>query len=153
MTYPSKEILTYLKKLLLNKGYPEGTLFFSKIFEINLHNLYFKITLPLLVTHQGKTLLILDYHPSRKGLSSFERALLAKARLLFEPPPYLAYLTNLSEFICIEVYANKSMRGGDELLVDFKTLTSYEPPFMKPYKRNLEEKILALYLSGGCELE
>jgi len=145
---PQKVIIT-LKELFYQKGYPENSLFFEPIYFFSLGELSFEFSLAAVVNFDSKPLLILDYHPSQRGLSSFERPLLSIARLFFDPLPYFAFLTNLSDFICIEVYTPKILKGTSEILPNFKDLLAYTPPPLKPYKREIEEKILAFYLSGG----
>ncbi|MEZ0344619.1 MAG: hypothetical protein ABWJ99_07480 [Caldimicrobium sp.] len=141
-------ILEHLKALFLSKGYPEKLLQWKKTLFFNYNNLEFAIQLTLII-EEKRPLLILYYHPSTRGLSSFERPLLSIARLLFNPPPYFAVLTNLKDFIFIEVYPQKIKKGGEELLPDYETLKEYQPSFEKPYNKNIEERILAFYLSGG----
>lgn len=144
-----KEVLISLKELFYKKGYPENTLSFEKAYFFSVEGLSFAVTLATVVSYEGKTMLILDYQPSKRGLSSFERPLLAIARLFFDPLPYFALLTNLSDFICIEVYCHKIKKGSSELLPEYKDLLTYTPPTLKTYKKEIEEKILAFYLSGG----
>ncbi|MCS7149505.1 MAG: hypothetical protein RMI93_02040 [Caldimicrobium sp.] len=96
-----------------------------------------------------RTLLIVDYDPSLRGLSCGERPLLAIARIFFDPPPYFALLTNLRDFILIEVASQKIQKGGPEIIPTYEELLKYNSKEKKPYRIDLEEKILGLYLSGG----
>lgn len=137
-----------LKKLFLEKGYPEKNLFFENKLPFQYQNLSFELTLDLLVKTE-RTLLILKYHPSKGGLSSFERPLLALTRIFFNPLPFYAVLTNLEHFILIEVLPQKTYRGDKELLPTFEALRNYQTPSEKPFNLELERKILVLYLSGG----
>ncbi len=141
-------ILEQLKKLFLQRGYPEESLQIKNQFFFSCKGLSFEIELPLIVRAE-KTLLIVNYHPSIGGLSSFERPLLAIARIFFDPLPYFALLTNLQTFVCIEVYPQMVSRGEPDIIPPYEVLLSYTPPFVKPFKREFEEKILALHLSGG----
>lgn len=146
--FSKKLILNSLKDLFLKKGFPQELLNWERIFLFKYQNLEFEVELTLTI-EERRPLLILNYHPSKRGLSSFERPLLAIARLFFTPPPYFAFLTNLSHFIMIEVYPQRITSGGPELIPEYETLKTYLPPFEKPFKREVEEKILAFYLSGG----
>ncbi|PMP63407.1 MAG: hypothetical protein C0197_02645 [Caldimicrobium thiodismutans] len=153
MEISSKEIskdliLSHLKTLFFKKGYPENFLFWEKIFYFNYNNLEFTVEITLVV-EEKRPLLILNYHSSKLGLASFERPTLSIARLFFNPLPYFAVLTNLQNYILLEVYPQKIKKGGEELIPDYKTIRSYQPPFEKPFNKDIEEKILAFYLSGG----
>lgn len=147
----SKKIKEIIKEVLLAKGYPEKVLFYDKTFNLSIQTLSFELTLPVVINHERKTLVIFDYHPSIGGLASYERPLLAIARLFFNPPPYFAILTNLTDYICIEIYRNKILKGRADIIPDFNELLSYTPPPLKSFQREMEEKLLALYLSGSCE--
>lgn len=145
----SKELIhNHIKALLLKKGYPANLFQWKKTFPFTYNGLTFEVELPL-VLEDDKPLLILYYHPSKRGLTSFERPLLSIARLFFSPPPYFAVLTNLEDYILIEVYPQIIKRGGEEVFPDYESLMRYQPPFEKPYNKSVEEKILAFYLSGG----
>lgn len=145
----SKELtINHLKTLFLKKGYPERYLKWERTFLFTYKNFEFLVEITLTVEDE-KPLLILYYHPSKQGLSSFERPFLSVARLFFSPPPYFLVLTNLEDFILIEVYTHTIKKGDEKVLPVYKTLKSYQPPFEKAYSRDIEEKILAFYLSGG----
>ncbi len=144
---PKELILNHLKTLFLKKGFPEKFLTWERIFYFNYNDLEFEIEITLVV-EEKRPLLILYYHPSKQGLSSFERPLLSMARLFFNPPPYYAFLTNLQDYIVIEVYPQKIKKGGEEIIPDYEALRNYHPPFEKPFNKTIEEKILAFYLSG-----
>jgi len=137
-----------LKSLFLEKGYPERFLFWDLNYPFSYEGLNFEVNLDLLVKEEAP-LLILKYHPSKGGLASFERPLLAFARLIFQPLPSLAVLTNLEHFILIEVKPRLFSRGGRELLPDFESLKKYQASFERPFNPEVERKILAFYLSGG----
>jgi hypothetical protein len=146
---PSQDlILTALKTLFLQKGYPEESFQLKKELFFSYQGLSFELELPLVIEKE-QTLLIVNYHPSKGGLSSFERPLLAIARIFFNPLPYFALLTNLQTFILIEVYPQITLRGDSELIPNYASLLKYTPPFFKSFKKEFEEKILALHLSGG----
>lgn len=147
-TLSQELILEQLKNLFLQRGYPEESLQLKNKFSFSCKGLSFEIELPLIVRTE-KILLIANYHPSIGGLSSFERPLLAIARIFFDPLPYFALLTNLQSFILMEVYPQRISRGEPDIIPPYELLLSYTPPFMKPFKREFEEKILALHLSGG----
>lgn len=145
----SKELVfNHLKLLFLKKGFPENILIWDKSFYFTYNHLEFEIEITLVVGEK-RPLLILYYHPSKRGLSSFERPLLSIARLLFNPQPYFAILTNLQDYILIEVYPQNFKRGGEEIIPDYQTLIKYRPPLERPFNKTIEEKILAFYLSSG----
>ncbi len=147
-TLSENGILEKLKTLFLQKGYPKESLSFNKILSFTLNSLTFEIYLPLVI-REKEPLLIVDYHPSKGGLSSFERPLLAIARLFFEPIPFFALLTNLRDYLLIEVYLQRSSKGTEEIIPDYNFLKSYKPSYLKPFKKEVEAKILAFFLSGG----
>ncbi|MFN3504874.1 MAG: hypothetical protein ACK4Y7_01510 [Caldimicrobium sp.] len=144
-----QEIITSLKNLFFQKGYPANTISLLQKFNFYHNDLFFSFFLPITITYEEKTLLILDYHPSKRGLSHLERPLIAIARLFFNPPPYYAILTNVENFYCIEVYPQIIKKGGAEVVPDFPDLLAYKPLDSKVFKKEIEEKILAFYLSGG----
>lgn len=145
---PKNLIYEELKKLFLEKGYPEKNLSFENKLLFQYQGLTFEITLDLLVKTE-RIPLILKYHPSKGGLSSFERPLLALTRIFFNPLPFYAVLTNLEHLILIEVIPQKIYRGDKEILPTFEALRNYQAPSEKPFNLEIERKILAFYLSGG----
>ncbi|MFN3568333.1 MAG: hypothetical protein ACK4UR_05445, partial [Caldimicrobium sp.] len=142
-------IITFLKNLFLQKGYPENTIILQQKYYFSCNELSFSFYLLLIVIYQEKYLLILDYHPSKRGLSHLKRPLIAIARLFFNPPPYYAILTNREDFYCIEIYPMTIKKGSSEVIPNFTELLSYKPLETRGFRREVEEKILAFYLSGG----
>lgn len=145
-----KEVIERLYSLFLEKGYPLEALHKEVRIAFSLADLTFEIFLPLVVKKE-KPILITYYEPSLRGLSCAERPLISIARLFFDPLPYFAILTNLQNYIKIEVPSQRITKGGKEIIPTFEVLNNYTPTTAKPFKRDLEEKILALYLSGGCK--
>ncbi len=144
-----EKVAQILKNIFLKKGYPESSLILSSSFSFSYGKLNFHIEIPLTVKTNGKVMMVVDYKPSRGGLTSFERGLLALARVLFNPVPAYALLTNFTDYILIETLPVKFIRGNEDLIPSYSRLLSYRAPFEKPFKPDLEKKILAIYLSGG----
>jgi hypothetical protein len=148
-TLTPEKVALILKEIFLKRGYPEDALLLSQVFTFSYGKLRFHIEVPLMVKTNSKVLMVVDYKPSQKGLTSFERGLLALARVLFDPVPVYALLTNFSDYILIETLPVKFIRGNEDLIPSYSGLLSYRAPFEKPFKPELEKKILAIYLSGG----
>lgn len=143
-----KEKLPILKAQFLRKGYPLNTLEENLLLHFTYQNHSFLISLPLIIKEDLQTLLVVDlkFNPS---LISFERGFLALTRLLFKPLPYFALLTNLSNYHLIEVSSGKCLRGSEEIIPSYSEIKKCFPFSLKSFSKELEERILAIYLSKG----
>ena len=140
--------ISILKNLLKEKGYPEKCILERNEVKFSYKELEFEISIPLVIKNNSNTLLIVEYKP-QENLTISERGMIALARVLFSPPPYFALITNLKDFVLINVYTYEKEKGGKEIIPNFEKLKNYNPPMIKPFKPEIEKKILAIYLSGG----
>ncbi|RKX59355.1 MAG: hypothetical protein DRP29_04800 [Thermodesulfobacteriota bacterium] len=145
------EIVEDLKKVFLEKGYPESILFTFCSFTFTLDKLNFNFKLPLVVKEENKIYFVVDYKPASAGLASFERGLLALARVLFHPLPFYSLLTNLEKFLLINNYTCETKNGGKNIIPFYEEIKTSIPSRFKQFNMDIEKKILALYLSGGCK--
>lgn len=143
-----EEKISFLENLFLKKGYPSETLKKGICLSFHYQGYSFFISLPLLIKDTFQTLLVVDLK-LKPSLISFERGSLALARLLFKPLPYFILLTNLNYYHLIEVSSGQSLRGSEEIIPEYSLIKTYIPSNLKPFKRELEERILAIYLSDG----
>lgn len=141
-------ILTTLKTLFKNKGYPEEGFIEKKSLIFSYKNLSFEILITLVFKHNSQTLFIVDYKP-QQNLTFSERGMIALARVFFDPPPYFILITNLKEFILINPYTGEKKKGDERVIPEFITLKDYKLEFTKSFDLQIEKKILAIYLSGG----
>jgi len=142
------EALSILKNIFKEKGYYEKCLLEGKNYLFSYKEKIFNITIPLIIKHNSKFFLIADYKP-QENLTFSERGIIALARVLFNPPPYFALITNLKDFVLIDIYTQKKKKGGKEIIPEFLELKNYEPKITKNFNIEIEKKILAIYLSGG----
>lgn len=140
--------LSILKNIFKEKGYPENFFLENQKLFFSYKNLTFDIYLPLILKTDSQILFIVDYKP-QENLTISERGIVALARILFNPPPYFSLITNLKYFVLIDTYTTEKKKGGKEIIPDFESLKNYKPHITKPFKPEIEEKILAIYLSGG----
>jgi len=140
--------LSILKNIFKEKGYPENFFLENQKLFFSYKNLTFEIYLPLILKTDSQILFIVDYKP-QENLTISERGIVALARILFNPPPYFSLITNLKYFVLIDTYTTEKKKGGKEIIPDFESLKNYKPHITKPFKPEIEEKILAIYLSGG----
>ncbi len=143
-----EKAVSFLKNLFKEKGYPEDSFDENHIISFSYNNLNFTIEIPLIIKKDSKTYFIVDYKPMER-LSIFERGILALARLFFDPLPYFGLVTNLKDFVLIDLYEFSVIKGKKEIIPEYKALVSHSPKKLKEFKPELEEKILAVYLSGG----
>ncbi len=145
-----KEKIDFLKNFLLQKGYSLN--FFEE--DVKFHFVYqnysFLISIPLVVKENFQTFLFVDIKIT-PSLFSLERGLLALARVLFKPLPYFALLTNFTSYHLIEVSSGKCLRGSEEVIPKYSEIKNYSlaSKDFKSFKKELEERILAIYLSEG----
>ncbi|PMP67110.1 MAG: hypothetical protein C0190_03845 [Thermodesulfobacterium geofontis] len=137
-------VLFNLKNIFREKGYPEECFFEKQKLSFYYKNLNFDLSIPLIIKLNFQCFLIIDYKP-QENLSIAERGIISLARVLFNPPPYFVLITNLKEFVLINVYT----KGGREIIPEFKTLKNYKPETTKNFNPEIEKKILAIYLTGG----
>jgi hypothetical protein len=142
------EALSILKNIFKEKGYYENCFFEERNYLFSYKEKTFNIFIPLIIRHNSKLLLIADYKP-QENLTLSERGIIALARVLFDPPPYFALITNLKDFVLINIYTQKREKGGKEIIPEFSKLKSYKPELIKSFNIEIEKKILAIYLSGG----
>ncbi len=156
-SYPLKNVGDLLFKLFHEeRAYPKESIKTSIPFQINLKDRIFSLNLPLLVETENLPALIVYYKPSLHGLFSFEREALALGRVFSLPPPIYVLLTNLVNFILIDVESGKSKSGTSEVIPSFKDLVTMIKKRAElkrneifGYKLENEKKILTLYLSSG----
>lgn len=77
------------------------------------------------------------------------RPLLAMARILFEPQPIYALLTNLLDFILIDVASGKATKGDETIIPDFSRLLQEKQSHSQNFNEEIERKIIALHFSFG----
>ncbi|MDW8136399.1 MAG: hypothetical protein RMI74_06375 [Thermodesulfobacterium sp.] len=143
-----KEKLPLLKAQFLRKGYPLNSLEENLLLHFTYQNHSFLISLPLIIKEDLQTLLVVDlkFNPS---LISLERGILALARLLFKPWPYFALLTNFVNYHLIEVSSGQCLRGSEEVIPNYSEIKKCSFLSLKSFPKELEERILAIYLSEG----
>lgn len=137
-----------LKNILKEKGYPENCFFEKQKLFFSYKELIFDLFIPIIIKYNSQPLLIIDYKP-QENLTISERGITALARLLFNPSPYFALITNLKEFILINIYTGDKIKGGKEIIPEFKAVKDYKPEIVKKFDTEIEKKILVIYLSGG----
>jgi hypothetical protein len=137
-----------LKDLFKSKGYPENFFVEKVVLPFSYKSLSFEVLIPLIIRDNSQTLLIVDYKP-QENLTVSERGVIALARVLFNPPPYFALITNLRDFILINPYTGEKKKGNKKIIPNFETLKNFNPEFTKTLNPQIEKKILAIYLSGG----
>uniref|UniRef100_A0A7V5XH73 Type I restriction enzyme R protein N-terminal domain-containing protein n=1 Tax=Thermodesulfobacterium geofontis TaxID=1295609 RepID=A0A7V5XH73_9BACT len=142
------EALSILKNIFKEKGYYENFFLEGKNYQFSYKEKTFDIFIPLIIKNNSKLLFIVDYKP-QENLTLSERGIIALARVLFNPPPYFALITNLKDFVLINVYTQKKEKGGKEIIPIFSELKNYKPEITKSFNIEIEKKILAIYLSGG----
>lgn len=141
-------VLFTLKNILKRLGYPEECIFEKQKFSFSYKDLVFDLSIPLIIKFNFQNFLIIDYKP-QENLSVAERGITSLARVLFNPPPYFALITNLKEFILVNVYTGDKKKGGKKIIPKFTTLKNYKPETTKSFNPEIERKILAIYLIGG----
>jgi len=142
------EAFSILKNIFKEKGYYGNCFFEEGNYQFSYKEKPFNIFIPLIIKYNSKPLLTVDYKP-QENLTPSERGIIALARVFFNPPPYFALITNLKDFVLIDVYTQKREKGGKEIIPDFSELKKYEPKIIKSFNLEIEKKILAIYLSGG----
>lgn len=145
---PLSSDLSELLKIFKEKGYPKESFLKTKELNFSYKSLSYNIFIPLLIKNNSHILLIVDYKP-QENLFVSERGVVALARVLFEPIPYFVLITNLKEFILIDVYTGEKKKGNKEIIPDFIFLKNHKPSITKSFNYEIEKKILAIYLSGG----
>lgn len=140
--------ISIFKDLFKDKGYPKDYFVEKVVFPFSYKSLSFEVVIPLVIRDSSQTILIVDYKP-QKNLTISERGIIALARVLFNPPPYFALITNLRDFILINSYTGEKKKGNQKIIPDFETLKNFTPKFTKTLNPQIEKKILAIYLSGG----
>ncbi|NPA40182.1 MAG: hypothetical protein GXO57_07050 [Thermodesulfobacteria bacterium] len=144
-----KEVpLNELKKIFVEKGYPESFFVWNTVIPFSYNSLHFEVKIPLVIKENSKIYFLVDYKPLEK-LTFFERGILAVARLFFSPLPYFAIVTNLKEFALIDLHEFNVKKGDISIVPEYRGIKDYIPPQPKKFKPELEKKILAVYLSGG----
>jgi len=144
----SKEEISKVKDFLLKKGYPEKFLEEEVVIPFSYNNLNFEVYLPVIVRDSDKVYMIVDYKPQER-LHVFERGLIAIGRLFFRKLPYFALVTNLKDFVLVNIPEVKVTKGKEDVVPSWEDLKSFKVFNTKPFKPELEKKILAVYLSGG----
>ncbi len=137
-----------LKSIFLKKGYPENSFKETQHFRFSYKDLKFNFEIPLIIEKDSQVLFIVDYKPQKK-LTVSERGFIALARIFFTPLPYFGVITNFQEFILINFYTAKIQKGNEDIIPDFTFFENYKPEELKPFKPEIEKRILAIYLSGG----
>lgn len=77
------------------------------------------------------------------------RPLLAMARILFEPQPIYALLTNLLDFILIDVASGEATKGDETIIPNFSRLLQEKQSHSQNFNEEIERKIIALHFSFG----
>ncbi len=147
-TFSIEKAVSFLKEIFKAKGYPKNSFLENQIISFSYNNLNFTIEIPLIIKENNQVYFLVDYKPMEK-LSIFERGILALARLFFKPLPYFGLITNLEEFVLINLYDFNVTKGKKDIIPDYDFILSYSPKTSKEFKPDLEKKILAIYLSGG----
>lgn len=145
----STEIISEnLYSLFVSRGYPSLSLFRDVSIDFSYNSSFHTLWFPLVVRTEIP-LLITYYDPSRGGLGSSARPLLAMARILFKPQPLYAVLTNLTDYILIEVSSGETNRGDESVIPDFSDLIESKSSATAKFNEDIEKKIVALHLSFG----
>uniref|UniRef100_A0A7V4N3A6 Type I restriction enzyme R protein N-terminal domain-containing protein n=1 Tax=Thermodesulfobacterium geofontis TaxID=1295609 RepID=A0A7V4N3A6_9BACT len=142
------EALLILKNIFKEKGYHEKCFLEGENYQFSYKEKIFNIFIPLIIKSNSKLLFIIDYKPQENLILS-ERGIIALARVFFNPPPYFALITNLKDFVLIDIYTQKKEKGGKEIIPEFSELKNYKPKITKSFNIEIEKKILVIYLSGG----
>ncbi len=137
-----------LKNIFKDKGYPEKFFKEGTKYKFSYKSFVFEFEIPLIIEQDFQSLFIADYK-LQKNLTFSERGIIALARVFFDPLPYFALITNFKEFILLNLYTTEKQKGNKDIIPEYKSFQFYQPKEKKPFKLEIERKILAIYLSGG----